>query len=473
MLEKCDKLYIDGAWVDSVGREKIAVINPATEEVLGQIPRGGAEDVDRAVLSARKAQESWSDTSLEQRISILKKIRQGLETRQEEIAGLICQEVGTPIKIARRIQAWLPIAVADSCIKAAESLTLEETIGNSMVCREPKGVVACITPWNYPLHQIVCKVAPALIAGCTLVLKPSEVAPFSAFILAEIVDAAGLPPGVFNLVTGYGADVGEALTSHSEVDMISFTGSTAAGKRVASLAAQDVKRVALELGGKSASILFDDADLEKAVKGTLNSCFLNSGQTCNALSRMLVPHDRYEEIFRMVVEMAQTFTIGDPFDPQTKLGPLVSGVQQERVRSLIKSGIDEGAKLLVGGIELPAGYDKGYFVRPTVFGNVDSKMKIAQQEIFGPVLSIITYQTEAEAVQIANGTVYGLAGAIWSADQTRANRIARSLKAGQVDINGGRFNPDAPFGGVKQSGLGREFGRYGIDEFFELKAIQN
>jgi betaine-aldehyde dehydrogenase len=473
MLKTNDKLYIKGAWVDSVGREKIDVVNPCTEEILRQIPDGVAEDVERAVSAARQAQEAWSQTSLEQRIALLKKIRQGLEARQEEIATLISEEVGTPFKISQRIQAWLPSADIGSFVEMADGLFLEETIGNSTVYREPKGVVACITPWNYPLHQVASKVAPALLAGCTVVLKPSEVAPFTAFLLAEVIDAAGLPPGVFNLVTGYGPSVGEALASHPEVDMISFTGSTTSGKRVAALAAQDVKRLALELGGKSASVILDDADLEKAVKGTLNSCFLNSGQTCNALTRLLVPEDRYEEIAELVVEMTQSFTVGDPLDPQTKLGPLVSSVQRERARGLIKSAVEEGADLLIGGPEAPADLTKGFFVKPTVFGKVTSKMKIAQQEVFGPVLSIMTYQTEDEAVQIANDTAYGLAGAVWSADAERANRVARRLRAGQVDINGARFNINAPFGGFKQSGLGRELGRYGLDEFFELKSIQN
>jgi acyl-CoA reductase-like NAD-dependent aldehyde dehydrogenase len=473
MLKSSGKLYIGGAWIDPVGSEKIDVINPSTEEILGQIPEGVAEDVNRAVLAARQALEAWSEFSLGKRITFLKKIRQSLEARQDEIAALISQEVGTPLKISQRIQAWLPSADIGSFVEMADGLFLEETLNNSTVYREPRGVVACITPWNYPLHQIVSKIAPALIAGCTVVLKPSEAAPFNAFVLAEIIDSAGLPPGVFNLVTGYGATVGEALVSHPEIDMISFTGSTSSGKRVAALAAQDVKRLALELGGKSASIILDDADLEKAVKGTLNSCFLNSGQTCNALTRMLVPEDRYDEISRKVVEMAETFTVGDPLDPLTKLGPLISSVQQERARSLIMSGIEEGAELLTGGAEAPAEQSKGYFVKPTVFGKVTTQMKIAQQEIFGPVLSIMTYKTDDEAIQIANDTVYGLAGAVWSVDAARANRIARKLKAGQIDINGARFNLNAPFGGFKQSGLGRELGRYGIDEFFELKSIQN
>lgn len=473
MIQVKDKLYIDGAWIDALGREMSEVINPANEERLAEVVNGNAEDVGKAVRAAREAQTAWAELSLVQRSAYLEQVAQGLEERQMEIASLICMEVGTPIKISQRIQAALPVADIRSFVAAAGSLILEETIGNSTVCREPKGVVGCITPWNYPLHQVVSKVAPALLAGCTVVLKPSEVAPLSAIVLAEVIDAAGIPAGVFNLVTGCGPFAGEALARHPEVDMISFTGSTGAGKRVASLAAQGVKRITLELGGKSASIVLDDADVEKALKGTLNSCFLNSGQTCNALTRLLVPEGSYDKVARMAVEMVQAFKVGDPLDAEVRLGPLVSSVQRERVRTLINSGLDEGAELLAGGVEMPAGLTRGWFIRPTIFGKVHARMKIAQQEIFGPVLCIMTYNQDDEAVQIANDTIYGLAGAVWSADPARATRVARRLKAGQVDINGARFNLDAPFGGYKQSGLGRELGRYGLDEFFEIKSIQH
>lgn len=472
MINSRDRLYVAGRWSDSAGREKIDVINPATEQLLGQIPAGTAADVDLAVNAAREALEGWANTPLEERVEFLRQIQAGLEARLDEIATLISLEVGTPLKMAQRIQAGLPVAEIGSFIEAAAHLSLEEQIGNSTVCREPKGVVACITPWNYPLHQIVSKVAPALLAGCTVVLKPSEVAPLNAFLLAEVIAAVGLPAGVFNLVTGYGATVGEALAAHPGVNMISFTGSTLAGKRVATLAAQDVKRLALELGGKSASIILEDADIAKAVKGTVSSCFLNSGQTCNALTRLLVPRQRYDEICRLVIEAANSFTVGDPLDPDTKLGPLVSDLQRDRVRALIRSGIDEGAELLTGGPEAPAGFAKGYFVKPTVFGQVAPSMQIAQTEIFGPVLCIMPYQGEEDAVAIANGTIYGLAAAVWGNDAVRANQVARKLKAGQVDINGARFNLNAPFGGYKQSGLGRELGRYGLEEFLEFKAIQ-
>jgi betaine-aldehyde dehydrogenase len=472
MSNSRDKLYVAGRWCAPAGQGKIDVINPATEEILGQIPEGIAEDVDQAVRAARAALDGWASTPLEERVALVRQIQVGLEARLDEIATLISMEVGTPVKMAQRIQAGLPVADLGSFIDAASLLPLEETIGNSTVCREPKGVVACITPWNYPLHQIVSKVAPALLAGCTVVLKPSEVAPLNAFVLAEVIAAAGLPAGVFNLVTGYGSTVGEALAAHPDVDMVSFTGSTTAGKRVATLAAQGVKRVALELGGKSASIILDDADIIKAVKGTVNSCFLNSGQTCNALTRLLVPRQRNDEISRLVLEATRSFSVGDPLDPETKLGPLVSDLQRERVRKLIRSGIEEGAELLTGGPDAPVGLARGYFVQPTVFGQVAPSMQIAQTEIFGPVLCIIPYESEEDAVAIANGTIYGLAAAVWDNDPVHANQVARRLRAGQVDINGARFNLNAPFGGYKQSGLGRELGRYGLEEFLELKAIQ-
>jgi betaine-aldehyde dehydrogenase len=342
-----------------------------------------------------------------------------------------------------------------------------------VVVREPVGVVGAITPWNYPLHQITLKVAPALAAGCTVVLKPSEVAPFNAFILAEAAESVGLPKGVLNVVTGYGADAGEALVKHPGVDMISFTGSTRAGKRISELAAQTVKRVALELGGKSASVILDDADLPAAVKGTVNGCYLNSGQTCTALTRMLVPESKYEEAARLAADAAKSFTVGDPLAETTRLGPLTSKAQLERVRSYIKKGIEEGAELVAGGAEPPEGVPAGgYYVRPTVFGKVKNDMTIAQEEIFGPVLSIIPYKDEEDAVRIANDTVYGLAGAVWSRDETRAQRVARRIRAGQVDVNGGAFNMNAPFGGFKQSGHGREAGVYGLEEFLEYKSLQ-
>ncbi|HEY7746779.1 MAG TPA: aldehyde dehydrogenase family protein, partial [Desulfuromonadales bacterium] len=407
-----------------------------------------------------------------ERRTFLDKLQQGLAARAEEIARTITGEVGMPLKLSQRIQAGLPAAVLESFARLLGEYHFEEQVGNSLVIREPVGVAACITPWNYPLHQIVAKVAPALAAGCTVVVKPSEIASLNAFMLAEIVEQAGLPPGVFNLVSGTGPVVGEALARHPEVDMISFTGSTRAGRRVAELAAQGVKRVALELGGKSAAVILADADLAAAVKGTVNACFLNSGQTCTAHTRMLVPESRYAEAAALAVEVASTFSVGDPFGGQAKLGPLISGEQRERVLGYIRKGVEEGAELLLGGPETPEGVEKGYYVRPTVFGRVDPGSTIAREEIFGPVLAILIYRDEEEAVRLANDSIYGLAGAVWSADAEHAKRIARRLRAGQIDINGGRFNLLAPFGGFKQSGYGREFGTYGLEEFLEVKSLQ-
>ncbi len=468
-----DKLFIGGRWVAPSGREMIDVHNAGTGEVMGRVPAGNAKDVDAAVAAARGALDKWSATSPSVRSELLEKISAGLKARADELAKTIAQEVGMPLKLAGRIQAGLPIANFANFAKLLKEFVFEERVGNSLVTREPVGVVAAITPWNYPLHQIALKVAPALAAGCTVVLKPSEVAPFNAFILAEAIEAAGLPQGVFNLVTGFGADAGEALVKHLGVDMISFTGSTRAGKRISELAAQSVKRVALELGGKSASVILDDADLATAVKGTVNGCYLNSGQTCTALTRMLVPDSLYQEAARIAAEVAKSFTVGDPLAETTRLGPLTSQAQLERVRGFIRKGLEEGAELLAGGADAPEGVPPGgYYVKPTVFGRVKNDMTIAREEIFGPVLSIIPYKDEEDAVRIANDTVYGLAGAVWSRDDARAQRVARRIRAGQVDVNGGAFNMNAPFGGFKQSGHGREAGVYGLEEFLEYKSLQ-
>jgi aldehyde dehydrogenase (NAD+)/betaine-aldehyde dehydrogenase len=467
-----DKLYIDGAWVPSTGTGTLEVTNSTTEEVMATVPEGTAEDVDLAVRAAKAAFATWSQTSVEERAKYLSRITEGLQARMDDIATIVSQEVGMPKSLSLMIQAGLPMMSFMNTAQVAETYTFEEQVGNSLVVKEPVGVVGCITPWNYPLHQIAAKVAPALAAGCTVVLKPSEVAPVNAFILAEIIDEVGLPAGVFNLVTGVGPVVGAAMSSHPQIDMISFTGSTAAGKAVSKAGADTVKRIALELGGKSPNIILDDADLEKAVTDGVGKAFLNSGQTCSALTRMIVPRSKLAEVEDIATKAAESYTPGDPFGETTRLGPLVSHVQRERVRGYIQKGIDEGAKLLTGGVEAPDGLDKGYFVRPTVFSEVRNDMTIAQEEIFGPVLSIIPYDTEEEAIEIANDSIYGLAGGVWAGDKDKATAVARRLRTGQVEVNGGSFNPMAPFGGYKQSGHGRELGTFGLEEFLETKSMQ-
>jgi aldehyde dehydrogenase (NAD+) len=471
-LQDRDRLYVGGQWVDPNGSATIDVINSTTEEVMGRIPEGTPEDVDRAVTAAREAFESWSQTSREERAGYLEAIAAGLGARAEEIAATISQELGMPIKLSQQIQAGLPTMSFASMPALMEEVEWEQQVGNSLIVREPVGVLGAITPWNYPLHQIAAKVAPALAAGCTVVLKPSEVVPLNAFILAEVIEAAGLPAGVFNLVTGTGPVVGEAIAAHPGVDMVSFTGSTRAGKRVSELAAVTVKPVAMELGGKSPNVILDDAAVEAAVPDGVAKCFLNSGQTCSALTRMLVPREKLEIAEQIAAAAAEQFTPGDPFEPTTRLGPLVSEAQRERVRGYIEKGEAEGAKLLTGGTEPPEGLDRGYFVRPTVFSEVAPEMTIAQEEIFGPVLSIQSYEDEDDAIRIANDTVYGLAGGVWSADEERAKSVARRIRTGQVEINGGAFNPLAPFGGYKQSGHGRELGRFAIEEFLQVKSMQ-
>ena len=471
-MQNRDKIYINGAWVAPQGKGSIDVHNSATEEVMARIPECNEADADAAIKAARAAFDGWAALTPAIRAEYLQKIHEGMKARSEELGRTIAQEVGMPIKLATRIQVGSPTFTFAMYAKMLGTFAWEERVGNSIVMREPVGVVAAITPWNYPLHQIAAKVAPALAAGCTIVLKPSEVAPLNAFILAEIIDSVGLPKGVFNLVTGYGPVVGEAMARHADVDMVSFTGSTRAGKRVSEVAAQSVKRVSLELGGKSAAIVLDDADLASAIKGTVSACFLNSGQTCSAHTRLLVPESKYAEAANLATDEAKKFTVGDPFNDQTRLGPLVSKSQLDRVRGFIEKGIAEGAQLLVGGPEKPAGVDKGYYVQPTVFGRVDPNSTIAREEIFGPVLSIMTHKGDDDAVRIANDTIYGLAGGVWSGDEERAKRVAKRIRAGQIDINGGAFNMQAPFGGYKQSGHGRELGKFGLEEFLEYKSLQ-
>ena len=470
-----DTVYVNGAWTTPHGTATLDVFDSVDATVMARIPSCDPEDVDTAVRAAADAFPAWSTLAPDLRAEWLTKVADGLAARTDELADVMSRETGMSRILSQLIQVGLPINSFRQAASIAKSFEYERTIGNSVVVREPIGVVACITPWNYPLHQIAGKVAFALAAGCCVVLKPSEVAPLDAFILAEVIDAAGLPEGVFNLVTGTGPVVGEALAVHPLVDMVSFTGSTRAGKRVAALAAETMKKVALELGGKSPNVICDDLDADtfaKAVSSGVGKAFLNSGQTCSALTRMLVPRSRLAEAEGIAAATAARMTVGDPFAPDTHLGPLASAAQQERVRGFIRTGIDEGAKLLVGGPDVPVGLTSGYYVQPTVFSDVTPAMTIAREEIFGPVLCIMPYDDEEDAVRIANDTVYGLAGGVWAATPERARSIASRIRAGQIEINGGGFNPNAPFGGYKQSGVGREMGPYGFEEFLQVKSLQ-
>ena len=467
-----DHLYINGEWTAPDGAGRIGVVDADTEEVMARIPEGTQVDVDLAVAAARSAFEAWTATAADERAGFIQRLHDGLLARTTEVGNLIAREVGTPLAMATLIQAAAPVMIMGSYVELARTFAFEERVGSSLVVREPVGVVAAVTPWNYPLYQLVCKVAPALAAGCTVVAKPSEVAPLSAFVLAEVVHEAGLPPGVFNLVTGYGPVVGEALAAHPQVDMVSFTGSTLAGRRVAAVAAGTVKRVTLELGGKSPSVVLDDADLAEAVRATVSQCLLNSGQTCIAWSRMLVPRALQDEAVEIARGVVEEFTVGHPLDGVARLGPLATKDQQERVQAWIRRGTEEGATLVTGGDEPPTGLERGFYVRPTVFADVTPAMAIAQEEIFGPVLAVMPYDDEDDAVAIANDTVYGLHGAVFSGDRERGLALARRLRTGQVDVCGGGFNPVAPFGGYKQSGLGRELGRLGLEEYLEVKSLQ-
>jgi aldehyde dehydrogenase (NAD+) len=463
-----DEHWIGGAYVPSGSGERIEVENPYTEEVFGHVPAGTPEDVDAAVSAARAAFDGWAFglTPAERGVE-LSRLHRALTARADEIARIVGLELGTPLKIAKAVQAGLPLTVLAGYAELATHPPQEETIGNSLVVHEPIGVVGAITPWNYPLHQVVAKVGAALAAGCTVVLKPSELTPLTAYLLADAFAEAELPPGVFNLVTGTGPAVGSAIAGHPGVDMVSFTGSTRTGAAISRAAADRIAKVSLELGGKSANVVLEDADVVKAVKVGVGNAFLNSGQTCTAWTRLLVHRSHYDEAVELAAKTAAGYTLGDPFDAATRLGPLASAAQKERVRGFIERAT---ARLVAGGLDAPVPA-QGHFVAPTVFADVDPDSELAQEEIFGPVLSIIGFDDDDEAVAIANNSKYGLAGAVWGSDE-RALAVARRLRTGAVDVNGGSFNPFAPFGGYKQSGIGRELGAYGLAEFQQVKAIQ-
>jgi aldehyde dehydrogenase (NAD+) len=461
-MKAYDGMYIGGAWRPAAGQDVIEVVNPADEQVIGTVPAGTAEDVDAAVRAARAALPEWAATPPVERAARLTALRDVLVARADEIAETVTAELGSPLKLSQAVHAAVPIAVAGSYAELAATYAFEEKTGNSVVHHEPVGVVAAITPWNYPLHQVVAKVAPALAAGCTIVVKPAEDTPLVARLFAEAVHEAGIPAGVFNLVTGLGPVAGQALAEHPGVDLVSFTGSTAVGRHIAAIAAGQVKKVALELGGKSANVILPTADLAKAVNVGVANVMSNSGQTCSAWTRMLVHRDQYDEAVELAATAAAKY--GE------RIGPVVNAKQQARVRGYIEKGVAEGARLVAGGPDAPR--EKGYFVSPTVFADVTPDMTIAQEEIFGPVLSILRYEDEEDALRIANGTVYGLAGAVWAGDEAEAVAFARRMETGQVDINGGRFNPLAPFGGYKQSGVGRELGVHGLAEYLQTKSLQ-
>ena len=465
------KFYIDGEWVDPVTPNTLDVINPANEEVCGRISLGSAADVDKAVAAAKKAFPAWSQSTREARIELLEKILEEFAKRHDDVATAIMEEMGAPWKLAKYAQAASGPQHIQAAIDALKTFEFEESHGTTQIVKEPIGVCSLITPWNWPMNQIAVKVAPALAAGCTMVLKPSEIAPFDAMIFAEILDAAGVPAGVFNLVNGDGPGVGVALSSHPDVAMVSFTGSTRAGISVAQNAAPTVKRVAQELGGKSANIILDDADFEREVARGASNCFDNSGQSCNAPTRMLVPKDRMDAAAAIAAKRASSTTPGDPQGEDTRMGPVVSEVQWNKIQDLIQKGIDEGATVVAGGPGRPEGLDRGYYVQPTVFANVNNDMTIAREEIFGPVLSILPYEDEEEAIRIANDTPYGLSGYVSSTNLERARRVASRLETGMVHINNASLDALAPFGGYKQSGNGREWGPHGIEEFLEVKSV--
>jgi aldehyde dehydrogenase (NAD+) len=470
-MQRCEQFYINGHWVDPAERRTLEVINPATEQPIATIALGSAADVDRACKAARAAFPSFARTTREERMALLERIIACYKARYGEFASAISQEMGAPITLATKAQAAMVVAHFATALKVLKDFEFEEDIGTTRVFREPVGVCAFITPWNWPANQIACKVAPALATGCTMVLKPSEIAPLDAYLFAQVLHEAGVPPGVFNLINGDGPGTGAALASHPEIDMVSFTGSTRAGIQVARSAAHTVKRVCQELGGKSANILLDDADFQKAVTRDVLGCFSNSGQSCNAPTRMLVPASRMAEVVEIARAAAARVKEGDPQSEATTMGPVVSKTQYDKIQRLIEAGIAEGAELVCGGPGKPEGLETGYYVKPTVFANVRNDMTIAREEIFGPVLSILPYGDEADAIRIANDTVYGLSGYVTSADIDRARRVAAQLRTGMVHLNGAGTDVAAPFGGYKQSGNGREWGAHGFHDFLETKAV--
>ncbi|MCC6668038.1 MAG: aldehyde dehydrogenase family protein [Polyangiaceae bacterium] len=465
------KFYIDGTWVEARSRRELDVINPATEEVIGKVALGTPEDVDAAVAAARRAFETYSQTSREERLALLGSILTAYQARFADVCTAISDEMGAPMKLCNQAQAAVGLAHTMTMLKILETFEFEEDIGTTRLLKEPAGVIGMITPWNWPVNQIICKVIPALAAGCTMVLKPSEIAPVSASLLAEVLHAAGVPKGVFNMVHGDGPGVGEAIARHPGIDVVSFTGSTRAGVQVAKLAADSVKRVAQELGGKSANIILEGADITKAVTGGVMQMMMNSGQSCNAPSRMLVPAARYEQAVQIAKGVAEKIVVGDPKAETTTMGPLANKTQYEKVLKLISRGVEEGATVVTGGAGRPQGLDKGYYVRPTIFANVRNEMTIAREEIFGPVLVMIPYETEEEAVRIANDTPYGLSGYVFGGSVEHARRVAARLRTGMVHVNGASVDFAAPFGGYRQSGNGREWGAKGLEEFLETKAV--
>jgi aldehyde dehydrogenase (NAD+) len=470
-MKDCRQFYIGGEWVSPAQPHDFAVINPANEEPIATISLGGAVDVDRAVAAARKAFESYSETSPEERSTLLRRIADVYRSHSEKMAETISLEMGAPIGLSQGAQVPAGLAHLSEIVKVLDRFKFEELKGSTLICKEPIGVCGLITPWNWPMNQIVAKVAPALAAGCTMVLKPSEMAPLSAYLFAQILHEAGVPGGVFNMVNGDGLTVGAAISSHPDIAMVSFTGSTRAGVAVAAAAARTVKRVTQELGGKSANIILDDADLAKAVEEGVKACFRNTGQSCNAPTRLLVPRARMSEAIAIAKQAAEAAKIGDPSKMDTNLGPLASKAQFEKVQHLIRQGMEEGAVLVTGGPGRPAGFERGYFVKPTVFAGVRNDMTIAREEIFGPVLVIIPHDGDTDALRIANETPYGLSGYVSSGSIERARRVAKRIRSGNVHINGARPDFAASFGGYKQSGNGREWGETGLEEFIELKAV--